>query len=139
LPGYKASAWFGIGAPKSTPAELIERLNKEVNVSIVDPKFQARLANPGGTVLAGSPADFGKLISDETKKWGKVILAANIRQQRTTCRTARFRFGQNDKAQALADSSSYLKWRYGKDIEAGSPRDRWPSDHCPIQLNIKLP
>jgi tripartite-type tricarboxylate transporter receptor subunit TctC len=79
LPGYEASAWFGIGAPKSTPAELIERLNKEVNISIADPKFKARLANLGGTVLAGSPADFGKLISDETKKWGKVILAANIK------------------------------------------------------------
>jgi tripartite-type tricarboxylate transporter receptor subunit TctC len=68
LPDYEASAWFGIGAPKSTPAELIERLNKEVNISIADPKFKARLANLGGTVLAGSPADFGKLISDETKK-----------------------------------------------------------------------
>jgi tripartite-type tricarboxylate transporter receptor subunit TctC len=81
LPGYEASAWFGIGAPKSTPAELIERLNKEVNVSIADPKFKARLANVGGTVLAGSPADFGKLISDETRKWGKVILAANIKRE----------------------------------------------------------
>jgi len=79
LPDYEASAWFGIGAPKSTPAELIDRLNKEVNVSIAEPKFKARLANLGGTVLAGSPADFAKLISDETKKWGKVILAANIK------------------------------------------------------------
>jgi tripartite-type tricarboxylate transporter receptor subunit TctC len=79
LPDYEASAWFGIGAPKSTPAELIERLNKEVNISIADPKLKARLANLGGTVLAGSPADFGKLISDETKKWGKVIVAANIK------------------------------------------------------------
>jgi len=79
LPDYEASAWFGIGAPKSTPAELIERLNKEVNISIADPKLKARLANLGGTVLGGSPADFGKLISDETKKWGKVIVAANIK------------------------------------------------------------
>jgi len=79
LPDYEASAWFGIGAPKSTPAELIERLNKEVNISTADPKFKARLANLGGTALAGSPADFGKLISDETKKWGKVIVAANIK------------------------------------------------------------
>ena len=79
LPDYEASAWFGIGAPKSTPAELIERLNKEVNISTADPKFKARLANLGGTVLAGSPADFGKLISDETKKWGKVIVAANVK------------------------------------------------------------
>jgi tripartite-type tricarboxylate transporter receptor subunit TctC len=79
LPDYEASAWFGVGAPKRTPAELIERLNKEVNISIADPKFKARFANLGGTVLAGSPADFGKLISDETKKWGKVIVAANIK------------------------------------------------------------
>ena len=66
-------------APKSTTAELIERLNKEVNISIADPKFKARLANLGGTVLGGSPADFGKLISDEIKKWSKVIVAANIK------------------------------------------------------------
>ena len=81
VPGYEASAWFGLGAPKNTPVEIIERLNTEVNASIADPKFQARLANLGGAVLAGSPADFGKLISDETKKWGKVIVAANIKPQ----------------------------------------------------------
>jgi len=79
LPDYEASAWYGIGAPRNTPAELIERLNKEVNISIADPKFEARLANLAGTVLSGSPADFGKLISDETRKWGKVIVAANIK------------------------------------------------------------
>ena len=81
VPGYEASAWFGMGAPKNTPVEIIERLNTEVNASTADPKFQARLANLGGTVLAGSPAAFGKLISDETKKWGKVIVAANIKPQ----------------------------------------------------------
>ena len=81
LRGYEASAWFGIGAPKNTPAEIVERLNKEINASIADAQFKARLANLGGTVLAGSPADFGKLISDETKKWGKVIRAANIKAQ----------------------------------------------------------
>ena len=81
VPGYEASAWFGMGAPKNTPVEIIERLNTEVNASIADLKFQARLANLGGAVLAGSPADFGKLISDETKKWGKVIVAANIKPQ----------------------------------------------------------
>ena len=81
LPGYEASAWYGLGAPKNTPAEIIERLNREVSASIADAKFKAQLANLGGTVLAGSPADFGKLISDETKKWGKVILAANIRPE----------------------------------------------------------
>jgi tripartite-type tricarboxylate transporter receptor subunit TctC len=81
VPGYEASFWAGIGAPKNTPAEVIEKLNTAVNVSIADAKFQARLANLGGTVLPGSPADFGKLISDETKKWGKVIVAANIKPQ----------------------------------------------------------
>jgi tripartite-type tricarboxylate transporter receptor subunit TctC len=81
LPGYEASGWFGIGAPRNTPDEIIERLNKETNVSVADPKFIARLANLGGTVLAGSPADFGKLIVDETDKWGKVIRAANIKPE----------------------------------------------------------
>ena len=81
VPGYEASAWFGMGAPKNTPVEIIERLNTEVNASIADPKFQARLANLGGAVLAGSPADFGKLIAEETKKWGKVIVAANIKRE----------------------------------------------------------
>jgi tripartite-type tricarboxylate transporter receptor subunit TctC len=81
LPGYEASAWFGIGAPKNTPAEVIERLNTEVNVSIVDAKFKAQLANLGGMVLAGSPADFGQLISDETRKWGRVILAASVKRE----------------------------------------------------------
>src|SRR4030095_1465885 len=75
LPGYEASAWFGIGAPKSTPGELIERLNKEVNISIADPKFKARLANLGGAVLAGSPADFGKLIVEETEQGGQAVVA----------------------------------------------------------------
>jgi tripartite-type tricarboxylate transporter receptor subunit TctC len=81
LPGYEASTWYGIGAPRRTPAELIERLNKEVNVSLADAKLKGRLANLSATVLPGSPADFGELIAEETKKWGKVILAANIKQQ----------------------------------------------------------
>ena len=81
LSGYDSSAWYGIGAPKDTPVEIIERLNKEVGASIADPKFNARLANLGGTVLASSPADFRKLISDETKKWGKVVLVANIKRE----------------------------------------------------------
>jgi tripartite-type tricarboxylate transporter receptor subunit TctC len=79
LPGYEASTWYGIGAPKNTPAEVIEKLNKEVNVSIGDPKFKVLLAKLAGTVFSGSPADFGKLISDETEKWDRVILAANIK------------------------------------------------------------
>jgi tripartite-type tricarboxylate transporter receptor subunit TctC len=79
LPGYEASTWYGIGAPKNTPAEIIKRLNTQVNASLADANFQARLANLGATVLPGSPADFAKLIADETMKWGKVILAANIK------------------------------------------------------------
>jgi tripartite-type tricarboxylate transporter receptor subunit TctC len=80
-PGYEASAWYGIGGPKRTPEEVIEKLNREINVSIADPKFQARLAHLGGTPLGGSPSDFGKLISDEVKKWGRVILAANMKRE----------------------------------------------------------
>jgi len=79
VPGYEASWWAGIGAPKNTPAEVIEKLNTAVNVSIADANLETKLANFGGTVLAGSPADFGKLISDETEKWGKVIRVANIK------------------------------------------------------------
>jgi tripartite-type tricarboxylate transporter receptor subunit TctC len=81
LPGYEASFWYGVGAPKATPAEIVEKLNKEINAGLADPKFKARLADLGGTVLAGSPADFGKLIADETEKWGKVIRAANIKPE----------------------------------------------------------
>ncbi len=79
VPGYEASAWYGVGAPKNTPAEIIDKLNKEINAALADPKMKARLADLGGTVLTGSPADFGKLIADETEKWGKVIRAANIK------------------------------------------------------------
>ena len=81
LPGYEASGWQGIAAPKNTPAEIIKTLNTQVNASLADANFQARLANLGATVLAGSPADFGKLIADETEKWGKVVRAANIKAQ----------------------------------------------------------
>ena len=81
VPGYEASWWAGIGAPKNTPAEVIEKLNTAVNVSIADANLKTKLANLAGTVLAGSPADFGKLISDETEKWGKVIRVANIKLQ----------------------------------------------------------
>ena len=73
VPGYEASAWFGLGAPKDTPAEIVDKLNKEINAGLADPKLKARLADLGGTALAGSPADFGKLIADETEKWAKVV------------------------------------------------------------------
>jgi tripartite-type tricarboxylate transporter receptor subunit TctC len=81
VPGYEASAWFGVGAPRNTPAEIIDKLNKEVNAALADPKMRARLADLGSTVLAGSPSDFGWLIADETEKWGKVIRAANIKPE----------------------------------------------------------
>jgi tripartite-type tricarboxylate transporter receptor subunit TctC len=81
VPGYEASYWFGLGAPKATPADVVEKLNKEVNAGLADPKMKARLADLGGTALAGSPADFGKLIADETEKWGKVIRTANIKAE----------------------------------------------------------
>jgi tripartite-type tricarboxylate transporter receptor subunit TctC len=79
--GYEASAVLGLGAPRNTPAEIIDKLNKEVNAGLDDPKLKARLIDLGGTLLAGSPADFGKLIADDTEKWGKVIRAANIKPE----------------------------------------------------------
>jgi tripartite-type tricarboxylate transporter receptor subunit TctC len=79
VPGYEASSVFGLGAPKNTPAEIIDKLNKEINATLADPKFKARLADLDGTVLGGSPADFGKLIAEETEKWGKVVKFANIK------------------------------------------------------------
>jgi tripartite-type tricarboxylate transporter receptor subunit TctC len=81
VPGYEASAWQGIGAPKNTPAEIIDRLNKEINAGLADPKLKTRLTDLGGTVLVGSPADLGKLIADETEKWAKVIRAAGIKAE----------------------------------------------------------
>jgi tripartite-type tricarboxylate transporter receptor subunit TctC len=81
LSGFEASNWIGIGAPRSTPAEIINLLNKEINAAIADPKIKMRFAELGSTALPGSPADFGKLIADETAKWGKVIRAANIKPE----------------------------------------------------------
>jgi tripartite-type tricarboxylate transporter receptor subunit TctC len=79
VPGYEASGWSGVCAPKNTPTDIINRLNKEINAGLADPKTKARLADLGATTLAGSSADFGKLIADETEKWGKAIRAANIK------------------------------------------------------------
>jgi len=81
IPGYEASNWFGIGAPRNTPADIVDKLNKEINAGLADPKIKARLADLGGTVLALSPADLGKLIAADTEKWGKVIRAANIKPE----------------------------------------------------------
>jgi tripartite-type tricarboxylate transporter receptor subunit TctC len=80
VPGYEASYWAGIGAPKATPAEIVEMLNKEVNAALADPRMKVRLADLG-VALPGSPAEFGKLIADEIEKWGKVIRAANIKPE----------------------------------------------------------
>jgi len=77
--GYEASVWFGVGAPKNTPTKIVDRLNKEINAGLADPKMKARLADLGGTVLPGTPADFGKLIADETEKWGKVVKFTGIK------------------------------------------------------------
>jgi tripartite-type tricarboxylate transporter receptor subunit TctC len=79
VPGYEASGFFGVGAPKNTPAEIVEKLNKEINAALGDAKMKARLVDLGGMVLPGSPADFGKLIADETEKWAKVIKFAGIK------------------------------------------------------------
>jgi tripartite-type tricarboxylate transporter receptor subunit TctC len=73
VPGYESSTWYGVGAPKNTPAEVVDKLNKEINAGLADPKIKARLADLGNIGLALSPADFGKLIADETEKWSKVV------------------------------------------------------------------
>src|SRR5256714_1085353 len=81
VPGYEASGWNGIVAPKNTPIEIIRKLNTEINAGLADPGMRAKFAELGGMVLAGSPADFGKLIADETEKWGKVIKFAGIKPE----------------------------------------------------------
>jgi tripartite-type tricarboxylate transporter receptor subunit TctC len=77
--GYEATSIFGVGAPKKTPTEIVDKLNSEINAALDDSKLKTRLIGLGGTLLAGSPAEFGKLIADDTEKWGKVIRAANIK------------------------------------------------------------
>ena len=79
VPGYEASSWFGIGAPRNTPPAIIERLNKEINAGLANPKMKARLAELGSTPDIGSPADFGRLIAEETEKWGKVVKFAGLK------------------------------------------------------------
>jgi tripartite-type tricarboxylate transporter receptor subunit TctC len=79
LPGYESSAWFGFAAPKGTPVEVVDKLNKGINAALTDPNVRARLVDLGVAVTAGSPADFGKFITDETEKWGKVVRFANIK------------------------------------------------------------
>jgi tripartite-type tricarboxylate transporter receptor subunit TctC len=81
VPGYEVSAWYGIGAPRNTPAEIVDKLNKEINASLADPKLKARLADLGSSAFVVSSADFGKFIADETEKWAKVIKFANIKAE----------------------------------------------------------
>jgi tripartite-type tricarboxylate transporter receptor subunit TctC len=78
LPGYESSAWFGFGAPKATPADVVEKLNTEINAALADPKIKARLAELGGTPMIGSPADFGRLIRAEIEKWARVVKFAGM-------------------------------------------------------------
>jgi tripartite-type tricarboxylate transporter receptor subunit TctC len=79
VPGYEASTWNGVSAPKGTPIEIVERLNKEINASLADPTIQARLADLGAVAMTGSPADYGALVTAEIAKWGKVITSAGIK------------------------------------------------------------
>jgi tripartite-type tricarboxylate transporter receptor subunit TctC len=81
VPGYEASSWFGLGAPKGTPPEIVERLNREINAGLTDAQVRTRLANVGGTVIPGTPVDFRKVVIDETEKWGGVVRAANIKAE----------------------------------------------------------
>jgi tripartite-type tricarboxylate transporter receptor subunit TctC len=79
VPGYESSAWYGVGAPKGTPAEIVDRLNREINAILADPKAKVRIAEMGATLITGSPADFGRLVADETEKWGKVVKFAGAK------------------------------------------------------------
>ena len=79
VPGYEASIWYGVGVPKNTPVQIIDKLNKEINAGLADPKLQARIAKLGGVPLGGSPAEFGKLIGEETEKWGKVVKSSGAK------------------------------------------------------------
>jgi tripartite-type tricarboxylate transporter receptor subunit TctC len=81
VPGYESSTWYGIGAPRSTPAEIIDRLNVEINAALADPTLQARMSDLGGTALGGSPNDFSELIATDTEKWGKVVKFASIKPE----------------------------------------------------------
>ena len=79
MPGYEASAFFGIGTPSGTPTEIVDRLNQEINAILADPKVKARLADLGGFPIPGTPKDFQKIIADETEKWGRVVKASGAK------------------------------------------------------------
>ncbi len=81
MPGYETSSWSGIGAPKNTPTEIIDKLSEEINAALADPKIKARLADLGSVPMPMSPANFGKLIAESVEKWGNVLRAANIKPE----------------------------------------------------------
>jgi len=81
VPGYEASTWFGVGAPRNTPADIVERLNRDINACLAEPAMKARLADLDGTTLVGTPADFAKLVAEETEKWSKVVKFAGIKAE----------------------------------------------------------
>ena len=81
VPGYEASGWFGVGAPRNAPVEIVHKLNKEIDAGVADHKMKARVADLGGIALTGSPSDFGKLIVEETEKWGKVVKFTGIKAE----------------------------------------------------------
>jgi tripartite-type tricarboxylate transporter receptor subunit TctC len=104
LPGFEASAWYGIGAPKNTSTEIVERLNRELNAGLADSKIKARLANLGGVAMPMTPAEFGRLVVDETEKWGKVIRAANIKPEQTVPERRQRHVRLGSKAEMLITS-----------------------------------
>ena len=81
FPGYDASAWIGVAIPRKTPAEIIDKLNREINAGLADPKMKARIAELGATVIPSSPGEFGRFVSEEIEKWGKVVKFAGIRPE----------------------------------------------------------
>jgi tripartite-type tricarboxylate transporter receptor subunit TctC len=81
VPGYEASAWYGLGAPRNTPPEIVERLNQEINAGLADPRMKQRFADLGGTPMRMTPTEFGKFIADETEKWAKVVRAAHLKAE----------------------------------------------------------
>jgi tripartite-type tricarboxylate transporter receptor subunit TctC len=81
VPSYEASQWYGMGAPRNTPAEIIDTLNREINAALLDPGMKARFADLGGEPLAGSPSEFGKFIAEETEKWGTVVKLGGIKPE----------------------------------------------------------
>jgi tripartite-type tricarboxylate transporter receptor subunit TctC len=81
VPGYEVTSWFGVGAPMNTPAEIVDKLNKEINAALADPRMKARISDMGAAPFVSSPADFGKFIADETEKWSKVVKFAGLKPE----------------------------------------------------------